>query len=506
MSRIPGLSSGAYASQFQAARLFDMRAELADLNRQLATGRRAETLAGLGANRTGMLDLSARSAETQAFSAAALRGRQRLSLMTGALEHFATLTQRTRSDLTLASGVTTASAVSTAASVGQGRLGEALEQLNTDFDGQFLFAGRASATRPAIEPRLLLDGDGARAGLRTLIDERRQADLGDGKGRLATGLAGSTVSLSEESAGLPFGFKLAGLNGSLSGATLAAPAGVPAAASIALTTVPAVGERILIDLDLPDGSRETLTLTARNSGAAGAEDGSFLIGADATATAANLKAALDLALTGRAATALAASSAMVAADDLTSASVSVPARRIAGPPFAAASAYAAAGSRPAVTWYVGDDDAAGAARSSQTATVDRGLTLGTGARADEPALRRAVAGFAVLAAETGAGGDAVASGRYRALAARASARFSGPQQGQEIRDITTELTYAAGAMGLAKERLASRQAFYEEALADIQTPSMEELSAAILGLQTRLQASYQTTASIARLNLADYLR
>jgi len=353
---------------------------------------------------------------------------------------------------------------------------------------------------------VLLDGEGGKDGLRTLILERRQADLGDGKGRLSTSLVGSTVTISEESAGLPFGFKLAGISGTMGGAVASGPSGSPAGIAIALSGLPAEGERLQVALDLPDGSRETVVLTARVSGSSAAEDGSFLIGADASATAANLKAALDLTLTHRGATALAAASAMVAADDLTGASVSTPVRRIAGPPFATATAFAASGSRPTITWYAGDDDASGDARASQVATVDRGLTLGVGARADEPSLQYAVSAFAALAAETGTGGDAIASGRYQALAARASARFSGPQQGQDLRDISVDLAHAAGAMGEAKERLSGRKAFFESVLSDVQTPSVEEVSVAILALQTRVPASDQTTASLARLNLADYLR
>ena len=43
------------------------------------------------------------------------------------------------------------------------------------------------------------------------------------------------------------------------------------------------------------------------------------------------------------------------------------------------------------------------------------------------------------------------------------------------------------------------------ALGDIEQPSIEELSASILALQTRLQASYQVTASLSKLSLANYL-
>ena len=64
------------------------------------------------------------------------------------------------------------------------QLDEILGLLNTPAGDRYLFSGRAG-DKPAIETLdHILNGDGARAGFKQIIAERKQADLG------ATGSAG----------------------------------------------------------------------------------------------------------------------------------------------------------------------------------------------------------------------------------------------------------------------------------------------------------------------------
>jgi hypothetical protein len=60
-------------------------------------------------------------------------------------------------------------------------------------------------------------------------------------------------------------------------------------------------------------------------------------------------------------------------------------------------------------------------------------------------------------------------------------------------------------MKAAKERHQATEAVLQEALACNEESKPEELAAAILALQTRLQASYQTTSILARLSIVNYL-
>ncbi len=80
-------------------------------------------------------------------------------------------------------------------------------------DGRYLFSGRAVDQPPVETTDHILNGDGLKAGLKQIIDERRQADLGaSGLGRLVVGApAGASTSLTEDAVS-PFGFKLAGVD------------------------------------------------------------------------------------------------------------------------------------------------------------------------------------------------------------------------------------------------------------------------------------------------------
>ncbi|MFX9169446.1 hypothetical protein ABTN79_19435, partial [Acinetobacter baumannii] len=86
---------------------------------------------------------------------------------------------------------------------------------------------------------VMLNGNGAQAGLKQLINERRQADQGVGNmGRLtvaAPPLTTTVTSISED--GSPFGFKLGTITSSLTGATVTQAAGIPPSASIDLGAV-----------------------------------------------------------------------------------------------------------------------------------------------------------------------------------------------------------------------------------------------------------------------------
>lgn len=487
---------GLFASQRQSADLRDLRAQLGDLNRQLATGRRSETLGGLKTGRSTVLTMRADVATIEGYGAVAKRGKVRIGMMTGALDQVTKIARDARSSAMNAAATPEAQRAAIFAS--RTRLDETIGLLNSDFDGQFLFSGRAATTSPVVSSATLLAGSGGAAGLTTLIDERRQADAGSGLGRLNLSVAGPVVSLGEEAAGLPFGFKL-GLAGATGGLSVAGPAGAPAALTVTAGMVQP-GEALSLTLTLPDGSSEQIEIVARLAGTVGPVR-SFEVGADPASTAANLAGALDTALRDRTNTSLAASSAIIAAEDFFAGSASAPARRIDGPPFATATAFAASGSRPTQQWYVGDDAPAISPRSGQLATVDRGVTLGVGARANEAPLRKVLAGLAVVAAEASGTNTA----RQQAVLEQSRRLLS--QDGAEVvSSISTDLAQAGSAMQAAETRHSTRANLVNGMLADIEQPSMEELSASILSLQTRLQASYQVTANLSRLNLTEYLR
>ena len=115
-------------------------------------------------------------------------------------------------------------------------LDQILSLLNTQVGGNYLFSGSAVNQPSVASMNEILNGNGAQAGLTQVISERTQADLGTGNtGRLTVGGSGSNVTLSQD--GSPFGFQLASVNSTLTGATVSGPTGSPPTISVGLGSI-----------------------------------------------------------------------------------------------------------------------------------------------------------------------------------------------------------------------------------------------------------------------------
>ena len=251
--------------------LGDMRSTLADLQRQLGTGKKSTTYAGLGIDRGLAVGLRAKLAAITGYSNSISQVGVRTSVQQTALSQIASLSstvksatfsqkfeiwmgaaRRRRNDPRWRSSI-----ISSAA-------------LNTPAGDRYLFSGRAG-DKPATDTLdHILNGDGARAGLKQIIAERNQADLGSsGLGRLQIPpAAGSVVTISEETPPTVFGMKLASVT-PLNGATVTGPTGSPAGVTVNFTSNPNPGDAITLAFNLPDGSKEQLTLTATSQFASG---------------------------------------------------------------------------------------------------------------------------------------------------------------------------------------------------------------------------------------------
>src|SRR4029079_19470988 len=108
-----------------------------------------------------------------------------------------------------------------------------------------------------------------------------------GLGRLVLSApATMPIMLGEDVAPSVFGLKLNSVSSQLPGAVVSGPSGSPPAISIALGANPNNGDQISFKFNLPDGSTETIQLTASTTVPPPA--GSFAIGATPAATSANL--------------------------------------------------------------------------------------------------------------------------------------------------------------------------------------------------------------------------
>ena len=233
-------------------------------------------------------------------------------------------------------------------------LDQIVSLLNAQAGDNYLFSGEAVSTQSVASSSAILNGNGSQAGLTQVMAERLQADQGaSGLGRLVIPAAsGSTVSISEDVAGSPFGLKLGSVSSSLTGATVTGPSGSPASISVALGSNPNAGDNITFNLTLPDGSSQAITLQATTASPPGANQ--FTIGATAAASASNLQAALSGAVSNLDQTALPAASAIAAANNFFS---SDPPQRVNGPPFSTATSLVNGTSANTVFWYTGENSA-----------------------------------------------------------------------------------------------------------------------------------------------------
>jgi hypothetical protein len=483
--------------------LGDMRSQLADLQRQLGTGEKSTTYAGLGIDRGLTVGLRAKLATMTGYADAVTQVGVRISVQQTALSQIQAIGSTAKSasltqsfDLDNTGQTATQRAAMT-------QLDEILGLLNTPAGDRYLFSGRAG-DKPATDTLdNILNGDGARAGLKQMIIERSQADLGaNGLGRLQIpAAAGSLVSISEETPPTVFGMKLASVT-PLNGATVTGPAGSPANITVNFTTNPNPGDAITFGFNMPDGTQQQLTLTATTNSPPG--PGEFTIGTLPSDTANSFQSALTAAVHKIGATSLSAASTMAAANNFFNVDAGQPPMRVDGPPFDSATSLIAGTSANTVTWYTGEMGT-DPARGTAVAKVDDALTVAYGARANEQAIRSTIANIAVYALTNFSASDPNAKDRFAALTQRVADGLN-PQNGQQkVQDIEAELAFAQTTMNDAKQRTQQSQGMLDTMLQGIEQAPQEEVAAQILALQTRLEGSLQTTAMLYRLSIVNYI-
>ena len=483
--------------------LGDMRSTLADLQRQLGTGKKSTTYAGLGIDRGLAVGLRAKLAAITGYSNSISQVGVRTSVQQTALSQIVSLSSTVKSATFSQKFDLDGSGQTSTQRSAMAQLDHILAALNTPAGDRYLFSGRAG-DKPATDTLdHILNGEGARAGLKQMIAERNQADLGsNGLGRLQIpAAAGSVVTIAEETPPTVFGMKLASVT-PLNGATVTGPTGSPAGVTVNFTSNPNPGDAITFAFNLPDGSKEELTLTATVNSPPG--PGEFTIDALPANTAANFQAALSGSVQKLAATSLSAASTMAAANNFFNVDVGQPPMRVNGPPFDSATSLIAGTPDNTVTWYTGEMGA-DLARGTAVAKVDDALTVSYGARANEQAIRATISNIAVYAVTTFSASAPNDKDRFTALSQRVGGGLS-PQNGQQkIQDIQAELAFGQTTMNDAKERQQESKNMLETMLQGIEQAPQEEVAAQILMLQTRLQASLQTTAMLYQLSIVNYL-
>ena len=292
--------------------------QLTTLSTQLATGEKSSTYSGIGSGEGFAIAARSQLSSISAFTDTITNVNTIINGANTALQSLSKITGQVQSD----AASTPQNLNSTGQTIAQQNALTELSSiagiLNTQVGDRFIFSGSAINTPAVADVNTILNGNGTQAGLKQVIAERAQADGTTGLGRLVitapTAAAPNTVSVAEDAAGSPFGLKLSSVSSSLTGATVTGPSGSPAAVSITLgATNPNPGDKVTINFNLPDGTTDSVQLTASN--ATPPPSGSFAIGATPAATAANLNTALNTAIGTLANTSLVAASAVEAGHD-----------------------------------------------------------------------------------------------------------------------------------------------------------------------------------------------
>jgi flagellar hook-associated protein 3 FlgL len=305
-----------YNSTLLNQSMLNLRNQMTTLTTQLTTGKKSTSYAGMGVNEGFAIASRSQLANIAAFGDTMSNVKVNISIANTALQAMVDIGTTVKNSASNTQQELNSTGQTIAQQTTASQLSAMLTVLNMQAGDRYLFSGGAINTPAVATMDVILNGTTTQAGLKTVISERRQADLGTtGLGRLViTSPTATSLQVAEDVAGSPFGLKLSAISSSLTGATVTGPAGTPSAVSIDLgATNPNDGEKVSFAFKLPDGTTESIELTA--SSATPPPAGSFAIGATSTATAANLNAALNTAVGKLANTSLVAASAIQAGND-----------------------------------------------------------------------------------------------------------------------------------------------------------------------------------------------
>jgi hypothetical protein len=176
------------------------------------------------------------------------------------------------------------------------------------------------------------------------------------------------------------------------------------------------------------------------------------------------------------------------------------------PDFAHATTLVNADPTTTVIWYTGGNSTD--PRASIQARVDDAQTVNYGAQANESGTLGLVRALSVLAVQSFDASDPTTKPRFDAVATRNVQNLSVSKNSQQgsIAMLSIELNNAKVQVGDIKSRHTDYNTQLQGLLAGIEKSDDNEVAVSIAALQTRLQATYQTTSLISKLSLVNYLK
>jgi flagellar hook-associated protein 3 FlgL len=475
-----------------------LKATQDDLSRQLVSGKKAETYGGLGSDASVVLSLRDQISALEGYVKTMELVNLRLGVQSAAMTRMDEIASTLRTDsLTTSFDLTGAGQTQLQLSAAS-QFDEIASLLNTELEGRHMFGGTDTAAPPVAVPELMLRGDTTRAGLEDLIADRAQADMGpDNRGRLTIGTVGATFTVAEDADPSVFGAKLVGVTSTLNGTMTTGPVGSPPSLDVAFTaTLPQQGETITVEFTMPDGTSETLTLTATSTAPAGENE--FLIGADANTTATNFQTAFDTSLQEMTQTSVKSASAAEAANDFFE---SNPPQRVNGAPLTSATGLVDGTTANTVFWYTGDTSS----NAPALAKIGENETVSYGVRGDDSAIIDLMKSTAVLAVTTFTGVDPLEEKAYSEMVERVADTVAYTNTRSPL-DGLMEMGFLQAKIDGSKEQAQGSISVSKGIVDGVENADSFEVAAKLGVVQTQLEAAFQVTARINELSLLNFLR
>ena len=348
------ISSINYSSSVLGSQIRNINQQLTDLSTQLSTGKLSQNYSGMGTNEGFAIAGRAQISNIAAYTDTITNVNVSINLANTALQSLTKIRNTVQTGSANTAQDLNVNGQTVAQNTAAAQFGSMVGVLNTQTGNRYLFSGTAVNTQSVADAGDIINGTTTQAGFKAVMAERQAADLGaTGMGRLVqTQPTPSSVQVSEDVAGSPFGLKIKAVSSTLTGATVTGPSGSPVSFSVDLNgTNPSNGDKLSVQFTLPDGTTEQIDLTA--STATPTPLGSFAIDASVPVnpnnTAANLNTALNTAIKKLSNTSLVAASAVTAGDNFfntASSAIGTPKSNQAAPPAPISGATALSGTSP----------------------------------------------------------------------------------------------------------------------------------------------------------------
>src|SRR5436305_4339448 len=213
-----------------------LKTQMSVLQSQLTTGKKSTSYAGMGVNEGFAIAARSQLANISAFTDTMGNVNTSINIANTALQGMVDIGTTVENSANSSSQNLNSAGQTIAQQTATSQLASMLGILNMQAGDRYLFSGGAINTPPVAPMDVILNGTTTQAGLKTVISERLQADVGtSGLGRLViTSPTLTSMKVAEDVPGSPFGLKVAAISSSLTGATVTGPTGTPSFVSVDL--------------------------------------------------------------------------------------------------------------------------------------------------------------------------------------------------------------------------------------------------------------------------------